>query len=75
MAAAWSPVGCRADVDLPGLAAGLKLVGQRDVVSKKAVPRHLDPNNASQHRPTVEADTHLKEINQSINLHTNTLYC
>lgn len=42
-----SPVGCRADIDFSRLAAGFKLVGQRDIVPKKAVAWHLHPNYTS----------------------------
>lgn len=44
-----SPVGRRADVDFSRLAARFKLVGQCDIVPKKAVARHLNPNYTSEY--------------------------
>ena len=43
------PVGRGADVDFPWLAAGFKLIGQCDIVPKKAVTWHLHPNYTSQY--------------------------
>ena len=41
------PVRCRADVDFPWYAAGLKFVCQGDVVSKKTVTRHFNADDSS----------------------------
>ena len=62
-----SPVSSGADVDFTRLASRFKLVGQCYVVAEQAIARHLDPDHAGQHRPRVEADTHLEHSEQPTN--------
>lgn len=77
-----SPVGCGADVDFSRLAAWFKLVGQCDIVPKKAVARHLNPNYTSKYWTGVEADTHLGrkwdvlvQVSACLALHMHAVVC
>lgn len=54
------PVGGRADVDFPGDTAGLELVSQGDVISKKAVTGHLNSDYSGKNRPRMQSNAHLK---------------
>ena len=48
-----------ADIDFPALALGLHPIGQRDIVAKETVARHLSAHHSGQHLPCVDTNAHL----------------
>lgn len=54
------PVSSWADIDFPWHTAGLKLVSQGDIVSKKTITGHFNSNNSRKNRPRMQTDSHLK---------------
>jgi hypothetical protein len=49
------------NVDAASFRSGLKLVGNRHIVTEQTVSRHLSANNSGQNGARVQSNTHLME--------------